>query len=339
MDPPHADVSMLQLLGQLEDAQRLRDAPRSVDLCRSLLSRLDPKTIPDLWAALQGTLGDCLRHDTRGDPETRGEEALAAYEKALEVFTSATHPVQWAANNGNLGNLFMERRRGARAGNLKRAIHHYEQALTVFSPDKNPVDWASTHQSLGEAFQQGPPERQHEAIAHFDAALEVWTRNEHPRRFFGAHYGLATIFFARARAGVGAATDKALDHFRKTLQALPRDNAGVEGLIHEQMAHLHMDRAARAAASRADDHEQAIERFEKALAAYKSAKQTEGATRARGNLGYLYAHRERGKRADNVRTAIGHLEAVIAESAPGTGHPEAHAALALLYSDPTIQSP
>ena len=81
-----------------------------------------------------------------------------------------------------------------------------------------------------------------------------------------------------------------------------------------------------------------IASFEKALDAYRAGKIEDGVTRVRAQLGECYAHRKRGQRAANVRTAIEHLEAVLERTdakEPQWGY--VNAALASLYADPALQ--
>ncbi len=335
MSQPNAEPTLPQLLDELEKAQNARDPSRSVNLCRALVARLDRNAIPELWAALQGTLADCLRQDSRGDPDARADEAITAYLKALEVFTATTQPAQWAANHGNLGNLYMDRRRGTRAQNLSRAIHHYEQALTVYRRDQTPVDWAATHQSLGDARREASPQAPETAIRHYEAALGVWTPVEHPRAWSQVQLRLADTYATLAARGRADAAEKELFHLDKALLTFPKQDADALGMIHEKAAHLYMKRES---GPRADNQEKAIEHFEAALQAYTAARRAKGCERARGNLGHLYAHRERGRRADNVKTAIKHLEALLAEGKPeGNVRAQVNAALGILYSDPSIE--
>jgi TPR repeat protein len=109
----------------------------------------------------------------------------------------------------------------------------------------------------------------------------------------------------------------------------------LSGLVHEKLAHLFMDWAG---TPEAEHRERAIEHFEEALEAYARAGSKDGCVRAHGNLGYLYAHRVRGVRVDNVRRAIDHLEAALRERTPADADwGSLHAALGALYADPSLK--
>ena len=58
----------------------------------------------------------------RGDRAENLEQAIAAYQQALEVMTRQAMPVEWAQAMMNLATAYYYRIRGDRAENLEQAI-------------------------------------------------------------------------------------------------------------------------------------------------------------------------------------------------------------------------
>ena len=86
-----------------------------------------------------------MRHSLR---RSASEQAIAAYNAALSVFTENAFPVLWAKSQNSLGNAWRDRTRGSRDDNLKQAIAAYEAALRVFSKERFPQDWAVIQNNL-----------------------------------------------------------------------------------------------------------------------------------------------------------------------------------------------
>ena len=77
---------------------------------------------------------------------------MAAYEKALEVYTWAQLPQDWARTQNNLGSALSElgiRMRGEEGRQkLSQAVAAYEEALEVRTKESLPRQWAQTHTNL-----------------------------------------------------------------------------------------------------------------------------------------------------------------------------------------------
>lgn len=68
------------------------DMPRRIELCRRALALLPRAINPQLWAALQTELGNSLAQTPRGERAENLEQAIAAYQQALEVYTPIAFP-------------------------------------------------------------------------------------------------------------------------------------------------------------------------------------------------------------------------------------------------------
>jgi predicted LPLAT superfamily acyltransferase len=80
----------------------------------------------------------------RGERADNLEQAIAAYQSALQVYTRDAFPQAWAITQNNLGNAYGDRIRGERADNLEQAIAAYHNALQVYTREAFPEDWAMT---------------------------------------------------------------------------------------------------------------------------------------------------------------------------------------------------
>ena len=82
--------------------------------------------------------------------QASGDEAVAAFRAALEVYTREQFPVDWAMTQNNLGNAL--RALGEQAGSAERlneAVAAFRAALEVYTREQFPVDWAMTQNNLG----------------------------------------------------------------------------------------------------------------------------------------------------------------------------------------------
>ena len=67
------------ILEELDQPARRTDMARRTHLCRQALAVLDRRDDPDLWAALQGELGNSLHSSLSGDRAENLEQAIDAY--------------------------------------------------------------------------------------------------------------------------------------------------------------------------------------------------------------------------------------------------------------------
>ena len=105
------------------------------------------------WAATQNNLGNALQTlGAREDGTERLEQAVTAYNAALEVRTREQVPLDWAMTQNNLGDALATL--GAREDGterLEQAVTAYNAALEVRTREQVPLDWAMTQNNLGDA--------------------------------------------------------------------------------------------------------------------------------------------------------------------------------------------
>lgn len=317
---------ILLLLEQLEQRSAAKDNAACIKVCEELLDLLDRDKIRELWAAIHGTLADCLRDDTI-DPVKSQERAIRHYQQALSVRTEVADGRLWAGNHGSLANLYMNRRQGNRTDNLRHAIDHYRAALRVFDQQPNTLDRAVTHASLAEAFAElrGSPA---DVIRHGEAALTVLTRAQYPVRWLKARIALGEAYATQGQMAQAAAC------LQDAVSAFPKHEHAQYGYLNEKLGHCCRDAPT---GKTEPGMEQTIRAFKDALSAYEAGGLQDSILRVHAQLGHCYAHRLRGDRAANVQQAIEHLEIVVERSKkddPSLGY--VNAALARLYEDPSL---
>jgi tetratricopeptide (TPR) repeat protein len=86
-------------------------------------------------------LGDAFQELTDIQRPLHLEQAIAAYQAALEVYTREELPLDWAMTQNNLGIALRNRMRGERAANLEGAIAAFQAALEVFRERLPPGHW------------------------------------------------------------------------------------------------------------------------------------------------------------------------------------------------------
>ena len=118
----------------------------------------------------------------REDGTERLEQAVTAYNAALEVYTRERVPLDWAVTQNNLGAVLWtlgEREDGTER--LEQAVTAFTAALEVRTRQQVPLQWAATQNNLGAVLwtlgeREDGTERLEQAVTAFTAALEVRTR-------------------------------------------------------------------------------------------------------------------------------------------------------------------
>jgi hypothetical protein len=107
-------VSLLEKLNELisRRQKRQQERPAYVESCRNLLVTIDRSADPYWWAALEAELGTTLANFYTPDRAIGLEEAIDAYQKALEVFTPKDYPTEWISTNGSLALAYRDRIEG-----------------------------------------------------------------------------------------------------------------------------------------------------------------------------------------------------------------------------------
>ena len=151
---------------------------------------------PSLWAEIQSNLGaECVRVQKNAE-ESHAERALGHLEAALEVLTPDGAPYEWALAQSRVGQALLIRR-DLNPPQASTAVREaYSRALTVWSRDLFPEEWATVQKEVAESYWPSDPDASsddlHRAIAHYEAALQVFNKSEYPM----AHADLSILLTA-----------------------------------------------------------------------------------------------------------------------------------------------
>jgi tetratricopeptide (TPR) repeat protein len=175
----------------------------------------------------QNSLGNAYRDRIRGDRATNLEQAIAAYELALQVYTRDDSPESWATAQNNLGNAYRDRIRGDRATNLELAIAASRLALKVRTRTSFPEKWAGTQNNLANAYRDrirgDRRENLEQAITAYELALQVYTRNDFPEKWATSHHNLANAYRDRIQGEPTANLMKAIATYQQAAQVFTRE--------------------------------------------------------------------------------------------------------------------
>jgi tetratricopeptide (TPR) repeat protein len=214
---PHED-ELGALLEELSSLSRPRDMPRVLALCWAALQLVSRDHQPELWAALQGKLGDSLSDNPLGDRAQDLEQAIEHYEQALAVYTRQHFPEDWAMTQNNLANAYSNRIRGDRKRNLEQAIEHYEQTLQVYTREAFPEGWAATQNNLASAYDRA--QDLEKAIEHYEQALQVYTRQDFRERWAKTQLNVGIAYQRRIPGGRAENLEQAIHHFEQALKII-----------------------------------------------------------------------------------------------------------------------
>ena len=195
-------------LGQTrEDTALLKE---SVESWQRVLELVEKAADEKTWAKAQNDLGKTLlawaeleqqqEHDF--EAVAAFEEAVLAFNAALEIVAKERDPLDWAEAQYNLGNTLQAL--GEAKNDLEvlySAKSSYESALEVYTRERTSQFWATTQNNLGGVLQElGVKEKKsshlESAITAHKAALSGYSREGTPVEWAGAQVNLAGTFFA-----------------------------------------------------------------------------------------------------------------------------------------------
>lgn len=278
------------------------------DLIRQSLGDVRRVSEPDLWATLQYELAGCLAHSESSDRVERLEEALEAYQAALEVWESPSYSgsPKWAQTLQDMATTLRRRIKGERADNLSRAIDLYQKALTVRTREKRPLEWAETQQNLGNAWLETPVgdrvENVQRGIECYKAALTVLERQEHPKLWAQTTHNLALAYSEH----LGKDRVRNLEKAIKLCQKVQKVFSPASDPLDWARSQVALGNAfmMRMRGDRADNLERSIDHYNKALDVLSPEVYPGDWARACYNLAVAFGHRPVKDRVTNLRQAI-----------------------------------
>ena len=193
------------------------DLKVSIDLAQIIAARA---TTADERGAALNDLAISLRTLGERDSDTvRLEQAVEAYQQALEERTQARVPMDWAMTQNNLGNVLQRLgERDSDTNRLEQAVAAYQRALEERTQDRVPMDWAMTQNNLGTALpalgeRDSDTMRLEQAVVAHQRALEEWTQERVPMNWAMTQGNLVNVELAFFdKNGLSIHLDRAQSH-------------------------------------------------------------------------------------------------------------------------------
>jgi len=292
----------------------------SIELYGLLLKSVDPQKRADDWATIQKNLGTSLRmFGEVGFGTDSLEQAVAAHDAALHVWTRERAPRSWARTQVELGKAYWRLgQRETGTDKLKDSVEAYRAALEVLTREEAPLDWAMAQNYLAGSLRLlGERTRSRatfeEAVAAYRAALLEWTRERAPFDWARLQNNLGLVFNEiGARDNDMAKHLEAIAAFRAALQEWTRERAPMYwATVQSNMGLALADLGKQGDTARL---EEAIAAYRAALEEWTREKVPFDWAAAQGNL--ASALRELGDRQDNGKIldeAVAAYRAVLLE--------------------------
>ncbi len=306
---------------QLSD-QDPANLAQAAEHLESALSVFDAGSYPNEHALVNAGLGDISIARLDGNRFENIEAAIQACEASKDLIESFYHPSAWARICTKLGEAYRLRIVENRAGTLEQAIDLFEQAGAVFSSGQlyylgeDELDlWARLNYDLGIAYMQHPGEDrvmvEERALAHYAAALEIWTRQASPSRWALIQLNLGNAYSLRSTGDWYENYQQALASYQGALEVTspqfePELFAEAHEALGEALRHYPMPK----------NIEKAIEHFEQALSVYTREEMPEKWMETHTSLANAYSNRSLGDREQNTRQAIHHFEMALQADDP-----------------------
>lgn len=139
--PDELDV----IISKLQDYENYGQPDIRLKLSRRALDILEHTDAnSELLGQLQLVVGNALFGSIHYDQTAKYEEAIKAYQHALDKFPKAENPQMWARIMNDLGAAYYARKSGNRSENFHNAIQAYEASLEVRTKEADIYEWAST---------------------------------------------------------------------------------------------------------------------------------------------------------------------------------------------------
>lgn len=240
-------------LAEMEN--REDNALKAARACQEALGLLSKEDSPLQFAALMADLaGSHLTLAQAEDRSNNCKKAISAYREALLVYTADCHPQQYAAMQNNLAVAYLslaeegagrdeesaEEKAESRAEYCRLAIAACKEALIYRTAKEYPLAYAATENNLGNAYfaltddderEDGPEDKiddkkederaENWQKAHdaFSTALQIYSKEKHPRQYATTENNLANLYLAWRGKEDGWGDDQSPQHCLKAIQA------------------------------------------------------------------------------------------------------------------------
>jgi tetratricopeptide (TPR) repeat protein len=202
---------------------------KSVDLFRRVLPIRKRAPDPAGWVSTSTHLARTLNERIQGDRAESLEEAIELLRNAEQALLgqNATSP-QWAIVQNNLAVMYRERLRGDSTANREQAIDILS-ALLARPQHLQPIDRGRALHLLAALHVERTRGRRAEnlerAIALYQQALEIHTRDDLPQRWVETTQNLATAYAERLEGDPASNLERAIALYRQVLDQVDRQQA------------------------------------------------------------------------------------------------------------------
>ena len=296
---------LMPLLQHLLQLNRPSDHPQRIQILQ-VLTQVTKTHNPQLWAALQGELGDSYAQSLQGNRSQNIEDAIAAYQQTLTVMTQAAMPVEWATTLNNLANAYYSRIQGDKAQNIEDAIAAYQQTLTVMTQANLPLEWAQIMMNLGIAYyfriQGDKAQNIEDAIAAYQQSLTVRKQANLPVEWAQTMMNLGIAYSERIWGNKAQNIEDAIAAYQQSLTVMTQAAIPIEWA--QTMNNLANAYRERIGGDKAQNIEDAIAVYQQSLTVTTQANLPIEWAATLNNLGIAYYSRIRGDKAQNIEDAI-----------------------------------
>ena len=164
---------------------------RQLERARALLEEAMPQLqqgSPEEQAGAQMSLGLILQ-SLAAEHRASLSAAIAAYQKALQVFQARSHPLEFALLHNNLATAYLSMGPGHAGARVSEAlaVQAFEAALEQLDAQQHPREYAMLQNNLGNALQYAASgqslENNLRALQAYDEALKVRTEEASPLEY------------------------------------------------------------------------------------------------------------------------------------------------------------
>ena len=186
---------------------------QGLQCCERALEFFERDTHAEMWAYAQHTKGlylteiGKLSNLEESERLSHLQEALDCYRRALVILTKDDYPKDWADTQYNQGTTHAEigelsiLDENERLGHLQEALNCYKRALEIRTKNDHPKKWADAevyqgiaHYEIGKLSNLEENERLghlQEALDCYKRALEIRTKNDHPKKWADTEHNKA----------------------------------------------------------------------------------------------------------------------------------------------------
>lgn len=236
-------------------------------------ARSDRMTDPEDWGAAHFHAGiACLERVIWGVQATV-DQAIASFERALEIWPPEEAPVNGSQIAFNLGTCYLLRADGDRSADIEACIWWYRRALRATNRRQRVLFWATIMDGLGQAFRQriggDPPRNRDRALCYLRIALRARTPDLDLVGHVKTRLNIGNAYLERVRGEPADNAERAIQNLEAALAAISPyryespDHAESLALVHDALGLAYRTRPA---GSPEEDRRTAIDHLNDALA-------------------------------------------------------------------------